>query len=128
MNTGPSLWACNAFSLGLASMMRRSTPGPASTTYKVPPATIPILVPDRSASIVGEPTPRTMAVVDADPFLIVSVWDRSELAELANKVDVSAKATASIENVKEQLDFIELLTFIRRAASSGHSTPNFIGA
>src|SRR5262245_35300022 len=110
MNTGPSLWTCNAFSLGLASMMRRSTPGPASTTYKVPPATIPILVPDRSALMTGEPTPSTIAVVDADPFLVVSVWDRSELAELAANVGVSAKAAASIENVKEQLNFMELLT------------------
>lgn len=77
-------------------MIRRTTPSPASNTYIVPATITPMLVPERSAVIAGEPTPSTIAVVDAAAFR----WDRSQPAEPTTIAPVA-------RGVMRRLSFIE---------------------
>src|SRR5438552_4061186 len=77
-------------------MIRRTTPSPASNTYIVPATITPMLVRERSAVMTGEPTPSTIAVVDAAAF----GWDRSQPAEPTTIAPVA-------RGVMRRLSFIE---------------------
>src|SRR5262245_30120991 len=72
--------------------------------YNVPSATMPMLVPDRSAFSTGEPTPNTMAA-DADFVSDRAAWDRSEPDDVRTTARVKANA-ARVDGLKKRLEFM----------------------